>query len=100
MIQRRARDRRGTDNVTGGALSEPNETNDPALSSWVASANDQGSDFPIQNLPFGVFRRKGQDAFRVGVAIGDQILDVGLAQNVGAFSGPAARAAAACMAPT
>jgi len=82
-------------------LSEPNETNDPALSSWVASANDQGSDFPIQNLPFGVFRRRAQsDAFRVGVAIGDQILDVGLAQNVGAFSGPAARAAAACMAPT
>ena len=69
-------------------MSEPNETHDPALSSWVASANDQGSDFPIQNLPFGVFRRRAQsDAFRVGVAIGDQILDVGLAQNVGAFSG-------------
>ena len=83
------------------SLSDLNETHDPALKSWVPSANDPAGDFPIQNLPFGVFRRRGQnDAFRVGVAIGDQILDVGLAQNAGAFSGPAARAAAACMAPT
>jgi fumarylacetoacetase len=79
---------------------ELNETHDPALRSWVASANDPG-DFPIQNLPFGVFRRKGQnEAFRVGVAIGDQILDISAAQTAGVFSGPAARAAAACDAPT
>ena len=79
---------------------ELNETHDPALRSWIASANDPG-DFPIQNLPFGVFRRKGQnEAFRVGVAIGDQILDVSAAQTAGAFSGPAARAAAACDAPS
>lgn len=32
------------------------ETHDPALASWVASANVEGTDFPIQNLPFGVFR--------------------------------------------
>ena len=52
-----------------------NETHNPALRSWVASANADGSDFPIQNLPFGVFRRYGSaEAFRVGVAIGDQIL--------------------------
>ena len=82
-------------------MSELNETHDPAQASWVASANDPDGDFPIQNLPFGAFRRKGQnEPFRVGVAIGDQILDVGLAQNAGAFSGLAARAAAACMAPT
>ena len=79
---------------------ELNETHDPALRSWVASANGAG-DFPIQNLPFGVFRRKGQnEAFRVGVAIGDQILDISAAQAAGVFSGPAARAAAACGAPT
>src|SRR5438046_5566690 len=81
-------------------VSDLNETHDPALKSWIASANDPG-DFPIQNLPFGVFRRKGQnEAFRVGVAIGDQILDMTAAQSAGAFSGPAARAAAACAAPS
>jgi len=36
-----------------------NETHDPQLTSWVASANTAGTDFPIQNLPFGVFRRAG-----------------------------------------
>jgi fumarylacetoacetase len=36
-----------------------NETHDPSLRSWVAAANDAGSDFPIQNLPFGIFRRHG-----------------------------------------
>jgi fumarylacetoacetase len=47
-----------------------------ARSSWVVSANGH-PDFPIQNLPFGVFRRAGSsEAPRVGVAIGDQILDV------------------------
>ena len=82
-------------------MAELNETHDPALKSWIASANDRACDFPIQNLPFGVFRRKGQnEAFRVGVAIGDQILDMTAAQSAGAFSGPAARAAAACAAPS
>src|ERR671931_647055 len=36
------------------------ETHDPALTSWVESANVPGCDFPIQNLPFGIFRRKGR----------------------------------------
>ncbi len=77
-----------------------NETHDPALLSWVESANRPETDFPIQNLPFGVFRRKGtSEAFRAGVAIGDQILDVDMAQAAGAFSGLSARAAAACGAP-
>mgnify|MGYP006204012569 CR=1 FL=1 len=54
-----------------------NETHDPALRSWLASANTQGCDFPIQNLPFAVFRRRGSaEAFRGGVAIGDQIVDL------------------------
>jgi len=38
------------------------ETHDPALTSWVESANAPGCDFPIQNLPFGIFRRKGGKA--------------------------------------
>ncbi|WP_431285494.1 fumarylacetoacetase [Humitalea sp. 24SJ18S-53] len=50
------------------------ETHDPAARSWVAAANVEGADFPIQNLPFGVFRHTG--APRGGVAIGDQVLDV------------------------
>lgn len=54
-----------------------NETHDPARQSWVASANTGDSDFPIQNLPFGVFRRAGShEAWRGGVAIGEQILDL------------------------
>ena len=58
------------------------ETHDPAFASWVASANATGSDFPIQNLPFGVFRRKDADeTFRIGVAIGDAILDLAAASR-------------------
>jgi len=49
------------------------DTNDPALVSWVASA--QGSDFPIQNLPLGIFSEaKGRR--RPGIAIGDYLLDL------------------------
>jgi fumarylacetoacetase len=73
-----------------------NETHDPGLNSWVASANAPGCNFPIQNLPFGVFRRAGTDeAFRGGVAIGDAILDLGRAYAAGAFDAVAAQAAAA-----
>ncbi|HSV61648.1 MAG TPA: fumarylacetoacetase [Variovorax sp.] len=53
------------------------QTHDPALKSWVDSANTAATDFPIQNLPFGRFRRIGSgDAYRIGVAIGDQVLDL------------------------
>lgn len=52
-----------------------NETHDPALLSWVESANAAGTDFPIQNLPFCVFRH-GNGAARTGVGIGNYILDV------------------------
>ncbi|MEO8804580.1 MAG: fumarylacetoacetase [Burkholderiaceae bacterium] len=56
------------------------ETHDPMLKSWVDSANDPAADFPIQNLPFGRFRRAGENgALRIGVAIGDQILDLAAA---------------------
>jgi fumarylacetoacetase len=51
-------------------------THDPSLASWVASANARDTDFPIQNLPLGVFRRGAADSARIGVAIGDEILDL------------------------
>jgi fumarylacetoacetase len=59
-------------------------THDPALTSWVASANLPGTDFPIQNLPLGRFRRRPTgdaepERWRAGVAIGDQVLDLKLA---------------------
>ncbi len=57
-------------------------THDPALRSWVESANDPASDFPIQNLPFARFRHAGSDEpWRIGVAIGDQVLDLRLARE-------------------
>jgi len=54
-------------------------THDPSLESWVASAQDPGTDFPIQNLPFGVFTRAGDARPHVGVAIGSDILDLSAA---------------------
>lgn len=59
------------------------ETHDPSLRSWVASAQEPTCDFPIQNLPFGVFRRRGGEPARVGVAIGDQILDLAACADAG-----------------
>ncbi len=49
-------------------------THDPALSSWVTSAGG-ATDFPIQNLPFGIFI-SDEDRPRAGVAIGDSVLDI------------------------
>ncbi len=51
-------------------------THHPELTSWVASANAPGTDFPIQNLPFGRFRLAHDADWRIGVAIGDFVLDV------------------------
>ena len=63
-----------------------NQTHDPELRSWVASANEPTTDFPIQNLPFGRFRRTGSgQPWRIGVAIGDQILDLKLAMELGTW---------------
>ncbi|MAZ02912.1 MAG: fumarylacetoacetase [Sneathiella sp.] len=54
-----------------------NETHDPNSMSWVETANEQGSPFPLQNLPYAVFRSSGTDeTFRIGVGIGDKILDL------------------------
>ena len=52
------------------------ETHDAALASWVESANDPATDFPIQNLPFGRFRSAASEPWRIGVAIGDRVLDL------------------------
>jgi fumarylacetoacetase len=76
-----------------------NETHNPALQSWLASANIAGCDFPIQNLPFAVFRRKGSsEAFRGGVAIGDQIVDLAALALSGVLTRHAAGAATAAQA--
>ncbi|KZN63655.1 fumarylacetoacetase [Pseudoalteromonas luteoviolacea] len=73
-----------------------NETHDINLKSWVASANQAGTDFPIQNLPFASFRRKGSsEEFRGGVAIGDQVLDLGAVAAANIFDGVAQEAAEA-----
>jgi len=53
-----------------------NPTHNPALKSWVESANSGSTDFPIQNLPYGRFRTHPAESWRIGVAIGDQILDI------------------------
>ena len=71
-------------------------THDASRTSWVESANQPGCDFPLQNLPFGIFRRKGtKEAPRGGVAIGDQVFDLaalgvktGPTLNTLAASGP------------
>ena len=52
-----------------------NATHDPQLRSWVTSAN-KASDFPIQNLPFGTYSLTPQGERKIGVAIGDQVLDL------------------------
>jgi len=57
-------------------------THDPELVSWVESANVPDAEFPIQNLPFGTFVRPEEGKPRVGVAIGDQILDVSAAFEI------------------
>jgi fumarylacetoacetase len=105
--------------MTTPALPALDETHDPTRTSWVVSANDPQSDFPIQNLPFGVFRRRDSGVSegaseeagagartarggahpswpRVGVAIGDEILDVAAALELGLLHGVGAEA---CDAP-
>jgi len=72
------------------------ETHDPKIQSWVESANTAENDFPIQNLPFGIFRPiSGDNKPRVGVAIGDSILDVSGLLSEGLLTDANSRAAAA-----
>ena len=68
-------------------------THDPKLRSWVSAANDADTDFPIQNLPFGVFRRRGtKSSPDIGVAIGDRILNLAACARAGLLTGEAAAA--------
>jgi fumarylacetoacetase len=78
-------------------MSVIDETHDPRRESWVASARGH-AEFPIQNLPFGVFSRTGE-APRGGVAIGDIIFDLRAALEAGLFTGEAATAAEAAAGP-
>ncbi len=57
-------------------------THDPTLTSWVEPANRPESDFPIQNLPYASFRKRGEEQIRVGVAIGDMIMDASQALGI------------------
>lgn len=77
-----------------------NRTHDPSLTSWVESANSPDTDFPIQNLPFGVFSRRGEAERRVGVAIGTQIVDVGESLSANLWTGEARDVARLCDRPT
>ena len=73
-----------------------NPTHDPAARSSLASANQRGGDFPIQNLPFAVFRvRDSAEPFRGGVAIGDQVIDLARLSQAGCLKGLALDAAKA-----
>ena len=60
-----------------------NATHDPSLTSWVISANKEGANFPIQNLPFGVFTSANNHQPHVGVAIGNDIVDLYLLAQEG-----------------
>jgi len=74
-----------------------NHTHDPAARSWLDSAQAEGSDFPIQNLPYAVFRRTGSgEPYRGGIAIGDQVLDLGALAVGRQLEGAALDGARAC----
>lgn len=63
-----------------------NETHDPDARSWVESANDPATDFPIQNLPFGIFENESELP-SIGVAIGDRVFDLSAAAEDGLLNG-------------
>jgi len=65
-------------------------THAPDAASWIESANRRDADFPIQNLPFCVFRRRGShEQFRGGIGIGDMILDLAAVADLGAAAAAA-----------
>ena len=85
-------------------MSELDQTHSEFAQSWVLSANAPGCDFPIQNLPFAVFRRAGSheahhETYRGGVAIGDQVIDLAQVAELGCLDGLAHTAARACAQP-
>ena len=76
-------------------------THNPDLRSWVESANQKGTDFPIQNLPLGVFHRQGDAGTpSIGAAIGDQILDLSTVCKAGLLQDLTDSLQSACRAST
>jgi fumarylacetoacetase len=77
------------------------ETHKPGRRSWVESANDAATDFPIQNLPYCVFRPRGPKGIaRVGIGIGDMILDVSGVARAGLLAESARPIALLCERPS
>ena len=64
-------------------MTAPDPTTDPQRKSWLQAANDPACHFPIQNLPYGVFRPDARQPWRCGVAIGDAVLDLAALQAGG-----------------
>ncbi|HWV04562.1 fumarylacetoacetase [Ralstonia sp.] len=80
---------------------ELNHTHDASRRSWLEQANAPVSDFPLQNLPLCIFRRKDNaEAWRGGVAIGDQIVDLAALQSTTCLQDHAAVAVRAAAEPT
>lgn len=73
-------------------------THDPDARSWIETANAPRADFTVQNLPFGAFTRHGSAAGAIGVAIGDQVLDLGELARAGLLDGLPDGTPAACQA--
>jgi len=81
-------------------MSRPiDRTHNPSLRSWIESANQKDTDFPIQNLPFGVFQPRNSNNSRIGVAIGNQILDLAACCHAGLLQELPQELQAACTAP-
>lgn len=72
------------------SLFDINHTHEPSQQSWVVSANAADTDFPIQNLPLGIFSTDTM-APRVGIAIGEQVLDLAAAHDLGLLGQAIAR---------
>ena len=75
-------------------MNSTNQTHDPSLKSWIESANSEGTDFPIQNLPFCVFQDSNQ-APSVGIGIGDKILNLKICCEQGLVPNDLVKAASA-----
>jgi fumarylacetoacetase len=78
-----------------------NSTHDPKKQSWIESANDNQSRFPIQHLPFVSFQPNGLQSYpRLGVGIGEYILDLSVCAEAGLLDGPSELAGRACLCPS
>jgi fumarylacetoacetase len=77
-------------------IPEVDATHDASLRSWVESANEPATDFPVQNLPLGAFRYRGEGPARVGCAIGDEVLDLAACSERGLLRGMPADVEEAC----